>query len=485
MNDNVLNKLLRELLGLSTETEWLEFKCNNEKPDEIGEYLSGIANAAALHRKDKGYVIWGVDDLTYQVVGTRFKPRQTKKGNEELENWLGRLLQPRLDFRIHEFTHESKPVVIFEVPAASYMPVRFSGEEFIRVGTYKKKLKDYPDKEKALWALFRHETFEKGFALRSATGDEVLALIDYPTLFELLGQKLPENRSGILERLQRERVIVDAGSGVYDITNLGAVLFARRLDQFETVARKAVRVILYKGVNRVETLKEQVGTKGYAVGFERLVSYINDQLPGNEQIGQALRREVRVYPEIAVRELVANALIHQDFTITGTGPTVEIFPDRIEITNPGTPLIDTLRFIDEPPRSRNEALASLMRRLNICEERGSGVDKVIFQVELFQLPAPDFQVTSTHTKAVLYAPKKLAEMDQQDRIRACYQHACLCWVSNKTMTNATLPERFGIAEANAAMVSRIIRETLEAGLVKRSDPESKSRKHAKYVPFWL
>lgn len=117
-----------------------------------------------------------------------------------------------------------------------------------------------------------------------------------------------------------------------------------------------------------------------------------------------------MYPPLAIRELVANALIHQDFNLTGTGPMIEIFSDRIEITNPGVPLIDTLRFIDEPPISRNEILASLMRRLNICEERGSGIDKVIFQVEMFQLPAPDFQVTSNHTKAILYAPKDLAGM---------------------------------------------------------------------------
>src|ERR1700722_7444665 len=120
-------------------------------------------------------------------------------------------------------------------------------------------------------------------------------------------------------------------------------------------------------------------------------------LPRSEEIGQALRREVRVYPEIAIRELVANALIHQDFNLTGNGPTVEIFDNRIEITNPGTPLIDPLRFIDEPPRSRNEELASLMCRMNICEERGSGIDKVIFQIELYQLPPPDFRVTHGST----------------------------------------------------------------------------------------
>ena len=154
-------------------------------------------------------------------------------------------------------------------------------------------------------------------------------------------------------------------------------------------------------------MKEQVGAKGYAVGFEGLLDYANDLLPRNEQIGRALRHEVRMYPKIAVRGLVANALIHQGFTITGTGPMIEIFPDRVEISNPGTPLIDTLRFIDERPRSRNEALASVMRRLNICEERGSGIDKVVFQVEMFQLPKPGFQVTSIHITAIFYRCKEI------------------------------------------------------------------------------
>jgi predicted HTH transcriptional regulator len=393
-------------------------------------------------------------------------------------------LFPRIDFRIHEFEHEGKQVVLFEVPAALHTPVRFQGTEYIRVGSYKKKLHDYPEKERALWAIFQPHSFEQGIAAASMQSDEVLALIDYPTMFELLGQRLPENRSGILERLTKENVIVPHGSDLYNITNLGAVLFAKQLDRFRDLSRKAMRVVLYKGSNRIETVKEQAEVRGYAVGFERLIAYINDQLPQNEQIGQALRREVRVYPEIAIRELVANALIHQDFSITGTGPIVEIFPDRIEIMNPGTPLIDTLRFIDEPPRSRNETLAAMMWRLNICEERGSGVDKVIFQVEFYQLPAPDFQVTSNHTKAVLFAPKKLSDMSAADRIRACYQHACLCWVSNKFMTNTSLRERFGIEEKNHAVASRIIAEAVKTGLVKPADPTSKSKKHAKYVPFW-
>ncbi|MEM9008856.1 MAG: ATP-binding protein [Cyanobacteria bacterium P01_F01_bin.86] len=218
--------------------------------------------------------------------------------------------------------------------------------------------------------------------------------------------------------------------------------------------------------------------------YSGAIEYINNLLPENEEIGQALRQTVRMYPEIAIRELVANALIHQDFTITGTGPMVELFDDRIEITNPGRPLIDTLRMLDEPPRSRNESLAALMRRMNICEERGSGIDKVIFQVELYQLPAPDFTVKNQAMIVTLYARQELQAMEKTDRIRACYQHACLKYVSNEQMTNATLRQRFNIASKNSAQASRIIGETIESDLIKPNDPDNQSRRHKKYVPFW-
>lgn len=483
MNQQELSKLLTELRSQSQETEWGEFKQNNADPQEIGEYLSALSNSAALHRKETAYIVWGVEDGTHKVVGTTFKPRQTKKGNEELENWLLRLLAPKIEVKIHEFQENGHDVVIFEIQPAQHTPVAFSGTEYIRVGSLKKKLKEYPEKERALWAIFSETPFEKGIALRGAGSEDVLRLIDYPTCFELLKQPLPDNRTGILERLYREKVIVDRGDDHFDITNVGAILFAKNLTEFDRLARKALRVIQYKGKNRVETVREQAGNKGYAVGFEGAIGYINNLLPQNEQIEQALRKTVPVYPEIAIRELVANALIHQDFSMTGTGPMVEIFTDRIEVTNPGTPLIDTLRFIDEPPQSRNEDLAALMRRMSICEERGSGVDKVIFHVELFQLPAPEFLVTDSHTKAILFAPRSLNDMNQKDRVRACYQHACLRYVSNEQMTNSSFRDRLGVDQKNYATVSRIIREAVDAGLVRPVDPNT-SKRYMKYVPFW-
>ena len=179
-----------------------------------------------------------------------------------------------------------------------------------------------------------------------------------------------------------------------------------------------------------------------------------------------------MFPRDAVRELVANALIHQDFSIAGAGPMVEIFDTRIEITNPGEPLVDTERFLDRPPKSRNEALASLLRRFDICEERGTGIDKVVRSVERSLLPAPLFEASSGSTRTFLFAGKPLSQMRRDERLRACYLHSCLKFVENDYLTNASLRKRFDIAEKNRSMASRLIRDAVNAGIIVAYDPEA-------------
>lgn len=481
-NDYLIG-LVKELQKQPAETEWVEFKKNRAEPEEIGEYLSALANSAALLGKVNAYMVWGVDDQTHDVVGTTFHPNVEKVGNEELENWLLRLLAPKINFRFHTLQVDSKPVVLLEIGAAFRHPVRFKHQEFIRVGSYKKKLKDYPEKERALWRVFDQVPFERGIVAEQVSGGEVLRLLDYPSYFDLLEMPPPDGREAILEALTKDELIQRCDAGDWSITNLGAILFAKRLDDFPGLRRKAIRVIQYKGRGRVETLREQIGTKGYANGFEGLIGFIMALVPSNEIIEQALRRTVPMFPELAVRELVANALIHQDFFVSGAGPMVEIFEDRMEITNPGEPLVDTQRFVDTPPKSRNEALASLMRRFRICEERGSGIDKVVDQVEFYQLPAPYFEAPVDSTRAVLFAHKPLNEMDRADRVRACYLHACLKWVMRDYLTNASLRKRFGVEERNKAAVSRYIREAVEDGAIRAFDDKA-PKKLMKYVPFW-
>ena len=350
--ETYLNALLRELCALPAETEWVEFKRNNEDPQSIGEYISAISNATALCGKTNGYVVWGVDDKAHEVVGTSFSPHDARKGGEELESWLLRLLTPRIHFCFYHLDIDDKSVVILEITRAAGNPVQFQGIEYIRVGSYKKKLKEFPEKERTLWRVFDEIPFERMVALEHLADDVVLKLLDYPAYFELLELPLPDNRRGILERLHADEMIMPCDAGGWNITNLGGIQLAKQLDDFVQLKRKAMRVIVYQGNSRVESVREQIGSKGYASGFEGLIEYINNLLPRNEVVGEALRRDVPMYPELAVRELVANALIHQDFFLKGTGPMVEIFSDRMEITNPGTPLVAVERFLDSPPKSR-------------------------------------------------------------------------------------------------------------------------------------
>jgi predicted HTH transcriptional regulator len=374
-------------------------------------------------------------------------------------------------------------VVLLENPAATGTPVAFNSIAYIRIGSATPKLAEYPERHQLLIERMRPYRWEQGIAHQYASSDDVLSLLDYSHYFRLTKQPLPDNRAGIFDKLEGDRLIVRDVGDRWNITNLGAILFANRLPDFEaSLARKAVRFVAYGGKNRAATVTHRHdGQKGYAVGFEGLVSYINDLLPKNEHIGSALREAHPLFPELAIRELVANALIHQDMTVSGAGPQIELFSDRIEISNPGAPLVKPDRMIDLPPRSRNEALASLMRRMGMCEEQGSGLDKVVEQVEIFQLPAPLFRSEDNSTQVVLYGPRGFAEMTPEERVRACYFHAVLKFLSGDKMKNASLCARLGVASKNAAQVTAVINKALKAGLIRVADPE---HPRAGYIPHW-
>lgn len=481
--EEYISSLIHELVKQPNETEWLEFKHNNTDPEMIGEYISALSNSAALNCKTNAYMVWGIDDETHDLLGTTFKPNTATKKNEALENWLLRLLSPKINFKFYEVEIDKKNIVLLEIAPAFEKPVMFQNIEYIRLNSLKKKLKDMPEKERELWRVFDKTPFEKQIAADNLNPSEVLGCLEYTKYFELLNILLPENRDAIIENLLNDDLIQKNDNGKYSITNLGAILFAKNLGLFSHLKRKAIRVIQYKDNTKYETIKEIEGNKGYAVGFEGLIQYINSILPSNEVIKQSLRQNIRMYPELSVREIVANAIIHQDFFQSGSSVMIEIFANRFEVTNPGAPLVDTQRFLDSPPKSRNEALASFMRRIGVCEERGSGVDKIILESEIYQLPAPIFEANGNFTIAILFSHKELKEMDKQDKVRACYQHASLKYIQREYMTNASLRERFGITSKNTAMVSRIIKDTLEENQIYIYD-DSVGTRARKYIPWW-
>jgi predicted HTH transcriptional regulator len=481
MQTEQLISLIDNLRDQPKENEWIEFKLNFHSLEEIGERISALSNAACIHKQVFGYLAFGVENETQRIIGTGFNAKLYKKGNEELENWLASRLNPRIDFSIHEFDYEvGKHISLFIIPATYNRPVTFLHQAYIRIGSITRKLIDFEEKERKIWHNSTYH-LENDIAKSNLSSSDVIRLLSTETYFELMKIPYPSNQAGAVEKFLSEQLIVMENSN-YAITKLGAILFAKNLNDFDDLSRKAVRVIVYKGKGKIHTEREQIFTKGYCVGFDSMIEWINGQLPANELIGRTFRVDKRVYPEVSIRELTANMIIHQNFEEKGF-PMVEIYSDRVAISNPGQPLIVPERFIDEY-LSRNEKMADLMRRANFCEEKGSGMDKVISNNEDYRLPPVNILVDDFRTTITIYAYQKLSEMSRKDKINACYQHCCLRYTQNEKMTNQTLRERFEVEEKNYSTVSRIIRETIEAGFIKEEDPENRAKRYSKYLPYW-
>ena len=482
-NAERVRALIDDLCALPAENPWVEFKENKADHKTVGKLISALANAARLADKDFAYVLWGIRDSDHAIVGTSFEPSTQKADNQPLEFWLAQRLSPSITFDFKLVDHHGQRLVLLSIPAAVNSPVEFDRTAYVRIGSATPRLSDHPEQQRALWGKLQPYIWESGVAEQFLSGDDVLSLLDYASYFDLTKQPLPDNRQGIFEKLISDNLIQQDVGNQWNITNLGAILFAKDLSNFgSSIARKAVRFVVYDGLNRAHPVTRRPDPqKGYANSLQGLMDYIDGLLPRNELIERAFRRDRPLYPSIALRELIANALIHQDMTITGAGPLIEMFSDRLEISNPGKPLVEPGRFLDSVPRSRNEALASLMRRMGLCEEGGTGIDKVVSEVEINQLPPPNFKEEGESVRVILFAPRSFGDMTLEERIRACYQHAALKHVSGQRMKNATLRERFGIDAKNASQVSSIIRQALEAGLIR---PADRTHPRAGYVPFW-
>ncbi len=440
-------------------------------------------NSAALHEKDHAYMLWGVDDESHEIIGTDKNLQNIKVGNQELENWLRSLLSDNAEFEFHDTQVNNKRVCVLIICKATNQPVTFQKVDYIRVGSYTHKLKDYPPLQAQLWDKLRSEKFEEQYARYDLALPDALQLIDCSFYFEMMNLMQPTSIDGVEHYMTEEGVLVKQDNGLYAITNMGALLFARKISAFSKLARKAVRVVQYRGTNRMSLLKETTIEKGYAVGFEEMLKYIEALIPAEEAITSALRETKTAYPLLAIRESVANALIRQNFAITGTGPIIEVFENRIEITNPGTPLVDVARIIDNPPKSRNEKLAALMRRLRICEELGTGWDKITISCELAQLPAPKIDLYKENTKVTLFSYTAYSDLSPEDKLWACYLHACVKQVQGEQITNRSLRLRFGLTESGMAGISRLIKDAVEMKFIKAVDPTTAPR-YMKYIPIW-
>jgi predicted HTH transcriptional regulator len=473
--EHSLNPVPQEI----NEIDWKEQLSPDNK--KLCRHLSAFAN-----HPGGGFLAFGIEDKTCKLVG--IKRQESELIMQKISSLCRDSVFPpvNLDHAIEEY--KGVPVLLVYIKESAVKPVSISEksieDSYIRNGGTTRRASRQEIGSLMLNSKTPH--YEELHATTLKSAPDVLDILDYRNVFKLLEKPTPKTSEDILHWMQEEKMIQNMDGAGYYILNFGALASAYDLRQFDGLYRKAVRIIKYSGLTKLKTEKEHVCNNGYATGYEELISYINALLPSSEIIKKALRTETTIYPEIAIRELIANALIHQDLSIKGVSPMVEIFDDRIEISNPGKLLpskrID--RLIRTTPESRNEILAAAFRRYRICEERGSGLEKAVSAIELYGLPPLKFEELENSFRVTIYTPRDFAKLTPSERIEACYQHCIIKYYAGSGMTNASLRDRFKVSERQRPQVSLVIKEALLQNKIKPLNPDNTSTKFSEYIPIW-
>jgi ATP-dependent DNA helicase RecG len=393
MNLSELKTKLGELRALPQETEWVEFKSSWDNKEDIGEYISGLSNSAALLGKPHGYIVWGVADGSHDVIGTQFRPRQTKgKGNEDLELWLGIHLKPRIDFRIHEFEEAGTHVVLFEVPAAKGTPVDFQGERYIRVGSHKKKLRDYPEKEISLFTVLAASGIDWSAEIIETADLDCLdpkaitfARAQYAEKHPMLADEL----SGWDEAKFLDKARICIGG---KITRTAMILLGKEEHSHLLAPAQPRLTWVLKDADGIEQDYEHFDTPLLFAG-ERLLSKVRNLTVRHLPSGTLFPHAVSQYDPWVIRETLHNCIAHQDYPAGGRITAVET-PEALLFTNLGSFIPGTVEEMIEretPPEIyRNPFLSRAMVNLNMIDTIGSGIRRMFTTQKKRSFPMPDF-----------------------------------------------------------------------------------------------
>lgn len=449
------------------------------KIDRIHEHISALANYPR-----GGFLVFGVDRDGNKIGIQKDKAPQILDRLTSIAR-DGILPACQIDHCFEPATNQENVLLFIFIPETSSRPAHIKGrtieESYIRSGGTTRKMSMVELRE--AMRSSNQERFEET-PLIFPGAEKILTQIDVEAACETMGTICPKEAARRTEKMVDLRFATKTPKGVLP-TYLGVLVAANSFKNIPGCEHYAIRVTKYKGPGKIEAEQDRFFYEGYQTSIDKALRYVVSLLPSSEIIEEAARKQVCLYPIVALRELIANAVVHRDYNNTGSYVHIQIFEGRIEITNPGTLLPDMKidRLIDQEPRARNEVLAQRLRELKLCEERGSGIDRVIQNLEIFGLPAVEFQNTPTSFTAIIFAPKPYKRLSWSERLNVAYQHTALHHVFQQNVTNASFRKRFKLTDSQSQAASELIRRSIAKGLIKQANPGASPR-YVHYVPYY-
>ena len=407
------HKLLEELISLARqrnsagETEWMEFKTNMGESrcsityEGVGNYISRLSNSACLKYKSHGYLVLGVEDGTWNVVGTNLQMAAAKIGNQDYELWLRRNCSPIVPFEVEEFEYEGKHIVIFEIQAAVGEPVNFKGAAYVRVGSNLTKLKDFPDFVRQIYNSQKDWSAE---IVKNATFDDLdpEAIAKARELYAKEHEKLAEEMKSWddVKFLNKAKITLQG-----QITNTAILLLGRT--ESESLISPAVAKIrwIYKD-SRGEERDFSIETCPFVIAADTVYKKIRNWKYRymNPELLSLVPDELYTYDPFIIREALNNAIAHQDYGRFGMINVIEE-EDRLIFTNLGSFIPNSIKNVlikDAPEENyRNRFLATAMVELGMVDTIGSGIKRMFNKQRDRLFPMPDYDFSDDRVKVTI------------------------------------------------------------------------------------
>lgn len=459
------------------ELDWKE--ALSPKKEKLSKHISAFANFSG-----GGFLIYGIND-SGKVVGMS-NAEEVRKITATIGNIARHNLAPTVKIDFLKFKYSGRPILAAYINESVQKPVSLKNKglefSYIRAGGQTRQM----DQQEIRGAMLssrtlRYEELPATLPLDKQSKWE--NLFDFGE-FVKRANISARNKENLNEQLFHHKLLLKS-QGKYLPTNLCVLLCAKNFNELPSYEKFNIRVTEYHGSDKLSARRDVFFNSGYSLVLDEIIDKVLSLIPRQEIIKKATRIDQPLVPEIAIRELIANAIIHRDYTQNNSFVSVDIFSDRIEITNPGglLPDISLDRLIDHPSKTRNEVLADIMRKMGFAEEKGSGYDKTVKFIEIDALPPLKWRQEKDYFSVSIYLPKKFSDMDKSERIEAVFQHSCLNLTTNKKTTNQSIRQRFKFGEHEKNKTSRLIADCLAAGRIKCAN-QNDLRRDWHYLPYF-
>ena len=367
-----------------------------QKVRDITQEVCSFANAAG------GYVLIGIDD-DGSIKGVSLDNAK----RSSIQNSIGEI-SPALHCELYPVDVDGKEVWVIDVPAGRLVPYFFGGSVFLREG---------PNSQKITNAEEIRELFQRA------------EKIYYDSIPQKKYDIFDHLDNNVIKIFRREAHISNNVDDKQLLVNLqafteneevrrGAILFFDRHPE-ELFFHAVVRCTQFKGTDKLHIIDDKTFVGPLYAQYEQALSWIMDKMRLEYVIkGTGSRIEKWELPLEVFREALVNALAHRDYYEQGAFTTVDLFDDRIEISNPGGLLPLVAKHFGRRSLSRNPYIFSLFMRMNLVEHVGSGIGRMKELMLNAGLPEPEYETEGMFTitlrrKASVVENPGLSELEKQ------------------------------------------------------------------------